>query len=97
MSFGGHVLDMIKRANANNALREKYCAKKDKMTNNRWKSEVNDKISEEKEISEEKLKRIKLAIRSKLKKERIKQNILIYGICIVLSLLLFCWIYFLFI
>ncbi|MFJ1365867.1 hypothetical protein ACILDU_05410 [Capnocytophaga canimorsus] len=94
MSFGGHVLDMIKRTNANNALREKYRAKKDKTTNNRWKSEVNDKISEEKEISEEELEYIKLAIRSKLKKERIKQNILIYGICIVLSLLLFCWIYF---
>ncbi|MFJ1409456.1 hypothetical protein [Capnocytophaga canimorsus] len=94
MSFGGHVLDMIKRTNANNALREKYRAKKDKTTNNRWKSEVNDKISEEKEISEEELKRIKLAIRSKLRKERIKQNILIYSICIVLSLLLFCWIYF---
>ncbi len=28
MSFGGHVLDMIKRTNANNALREKYRAKK---------------------------------------------------------------------
>ncbi|GIM56995.1 hypothetical protein CAPN006_13880 [Capnocytophaga canimorsus] len=94
MSFGGHVLDMIKRTNANNALREKYRAKKDKTTNNRWKSEVNDKISEEKEISEEKLKRIKLAIRSKLRKEQLKQNILIYSICIALFLLLFCWIYF---
>ncbi|MFJ1426343.1 hypothetical protein ACILD6_09005 [Capnocytophaga canimorsus] len=94
MSFGGHVLDMIKRTNANNVLREKYRAKKDKTTNNRWKSEVNDKISEEKEISEEELKRIKLAIRSKLRKEQLKQNILIYSICIALFLLLFCWIYF---
>ncbi len=68
--------------------------KKNKTTNNRWKSEVNDKISEEKEISEEELEYIKLAIRSKLKKERIKQNILIYGICIALFLLLLCWIYF---
>ncbi|MFJ1429990.1 hypothetical protein ACILE2_04190 [Capnocytophaga canimorsus] len=94
MSFGGHVLDMIKRTNANNTLREKYRAKKDKMTNNRWKSEVNGKIFEEKEISEEELEYIKLAIRSKLKKEQLKQNILIYCICIVLSFLLFCWIYF---
>ncbi|AEK23016.1 Hypothetical protein Ccan_08980 [Capnocytophaga canimorsus Cc5] len=94
MSFGGHVLDMIKRTNANNALREKYRAKKDKTTNNRWKSEVNDKISEEKEISEEELERIKSAIRSKLRKEQLKQNILIYSICIALSFLLFCWIYF---
>ncbi|CEN53595.1 hypothetical protein [Capnocytophaga canis] len=94
MSFGGYVLDMIKRTNANNVLREKYRVKKDKMTNNWWKSEVNGKIFEEKEISEEELEYIKLAIRSKLKKERIKQNILIYGICIVLFLLLLCWIYF---
>ncbi|MFK8269044.1 hypothetical protein [Capnocytophaga cynodegmi] len=94
MSFGGHVLDMIKRTNANNALREKYRAKKDKMTNNHWKSEVNGKIFEEKEISEEELEYIKLAIRSKLKKEQLKQNILIYSICIALFLLLLCWIYF---
>ncbi|WGU71234.1 hypothetical protein QIU18_04875 [Capnocytophaga canimorsus] len=72
MSFGGHVLDMIKRTNANNVLREKYRAKKDKMTNNRWKSEVNGKIFEEKEISEEELEYIKLAIRSKLKKRTTK-------------------------
>ncbi|ATA76148.1 hypothetical protein [Capnocytophaga canimorsus] len=94
MSFGGHVLDMIKRTNANNALREKYRAKKDKTTNNRWKSEVNDKISEEKEISEEELERIKSAIRSKLRKKQLKQNILIYGICIALLFLLFFWVYF---
>ncbi|ATA90751.1 hypothetical protein CGC56_00310 [Capnocytophaga canimorsus] len=94
MSFGGHVLDMIKRTNANNALREKYRTKKNKMTNNQWKSEINDTIFEEKEISEEELERIKSAIRSKLRKEQLKQNILIYGICIALLFLLFFWVYF---
>ncbi|CEN39250.1 hypothetical protein [Capnocytophaga cynodegmi] len=94
MSFGGHVLDMIKRTNANNALRKKYRAKKDKMTNNHWKSEINDKVFEKKEISKEELERIKSAIRSKLRKERLKQDILIYGIYIALLFLLFCWVYF---
>ncbi|CEN35530.1 conserved hypothetical protein [Capnocytophaga canimorsus] len=93
MSFGGHVLDMIKRTNANNALREKYRAKKDKTTNNRWKSEVNDKISEEKEISEEELERIKSAIRSKLRKTTKTKYFNLWYLYSVVVFVVF-WVYF---
>ncbi|WP_203969376.1 hypothetical protein [Capnocytophaga stomatis] len=49
---------MIKRTNANNALREKYRSKKDKKTNNLYKLE-NDSplIDKSKSISKEELEK----------------------------------------
>lgn len=94
MSFGGHVLEMIKRTNANNALRKKHRSRKDKMTDNLRKSKVNYNTLKEEKICEEELERIKLSIRYKLKQEQLRQNILVCCICTILLLSLFCLVYF---
>ncbi|GET45979.1 hypothetical protein [Capnocytophaga felis] len=94
MSFGGHILDMIKRTNANNALRKKHRSKKDKMTNGLCKLE-NDSplIDKSKFISKEELEKIKSDIRHKLRKERQKEAILIGCIFILFLLLLYIVLY----
>ncbi|MFK8302261.1 hypothetical protein ACI75Y_05065 [Capnocytophaga stomatis] len=94
MSFGGHILDMIKRTNANNALREKYRSKKDKKTKSLYKLE-NDSplIDKSKSISKEELEKIKSDIRHKLIKERQKEAILIGCLSILSFLLLYCFLY----
>ena len=89
MSYGGHILDMIKRINANNSLKKVHREKKNKLKTSLTSKTIKDEFKNE-TISAEVLNEIKINIQKTLRKEQKKEVILTIVIfCCILLLLLF--------
>lgn len=89
MSFAGHALDMIKRNNQNQALREKH---REHFKNKASKSLLNRRTIYPK-VAAEKLEGIKKEIRSKAKMERLKLNAKAIALSILYILIAILFIY----
>lgn len=76
MSFAGHVLDMIKRIEANRALMHAHKDKAAKLRSLYYGSNSDKRQTNEKPIPAEKLAAIKQEIRAKARREQRKQRII---------------------
>ncbi|MDO5106513.1 hypothetical protein [Capnocytophaga sp.] len=91
MSFGGHALEIIKRINANAALkkghREKFTQKGKQII---LKTTDSPLLFTKNDLNEAEIDKIKTEIRQKLKKERRKESIftIILALSVFLALLL---------
>lgn len=91
MSFGGHALEMIKRINANTALkkghRQKFTQKGKQIT---LKTADSSLLFAKNDLNEAELDKIKAEIRRKLKKEHQKETfftiILVFSVFLALLL-----------
>lgn len=91
MSFGGHALEMIKRINANAALkkghRQKFTQKGKQIT---LKTADSSLLFAKNDLNEAELDKIKAEIRQKLKKEHQKETfftiILVFSVFLALLL-----------
>lgn len=87
MSFAGHTLDMIKRINANNALKNRH---REKRTNKAFFRRKSEKLFFEPLLSEVEISELKASIRANKKKERQKERLIyIMVVLFFLSILIF--------
>ena len=97
MSFGGHVLDMVNRMKANEALKKAHRAKYRRIRDayiNSTNSKLSGKLTSN-TISKEEMEVIKAKIRVDLRRERRIELVLTYSVTLLLSIAVFIIILFL--